>query len=73
MELLVTECLGKPLRLEGSMAGWQQLYWDNQLVAQQNASSDQSENYSHQFQLQGGTQTIDCQLQIKLQWQPFFN
>ncbi|MCJ8299073.1 MAG: hypothetical protein MJK13_09090, partial [Pseudomonadales bacterium] len=71
MELLVTECLGKPLRLEGSMAGWQQLYWDNQLVAQQAASSDDNQTHSHQFQLQSGEQQIDCQLQVNLQWQPF--
>jgi len=71
VELLVTECLGKPLRLEGSMAGWQQLYWDNQLVAQQAASDDDDDTHRHQFQLQSGEQQIDCQLQVNLQWQPF--
>ena len=40
MELLKIECLGKQLRLEGSMAGWQQLFWDGQLVSQQAASAD---------------------------------
>jgi Zn-dependent protease len=71
VELLVTQCLDRPLRLEGSMAGWQQLFWDNQLVAQQAASSDDSSEHSHQFQLQNGEQSITCQLNIKLAWQPF--
>ncbi|SQH78329.1 protein of unknown function, might belong to Peptidase M50 [Shewanella benthica] len=28
VELLRIDCLGKELRLEGSMAGWQQLFWE---------------------------------------------
>jgi len=71
VELLVIECLGKPLRLEGSMAGWQQLYWDNQLVAQQNASSEQSTAHSHHFQLLNGELKFECKLDIDLTWQPF--
>jgi Zn-dependent protease len=71
VELLLTECLGRPLRLEGSMAGWQQLYWDNQLVAQQAASSLQSVTHSHNFQLKNAEKTLECKLDIDLQWQPF--
>ena len=51
MELLNIECLGKRLRLEGSMAGWQQLYWDNQLVSQKSASPDNQIFNIHQFEL----------------------
>ncbi|MCT7940755.1 site-2 protease family protein [Shewanella holmiensis] len=51
MELLNIECLGKRLRLEGSMAGWQQLFWDNQLVSQKSASPDNQVFNIHQFEL----------------------
>ncbi|GAA0787653.1 MULTISPECIES: site-2 protease family protein [Pseudomonadati] len=51
MELLNIECLGKRLRLEGSMAGWQQLYWDNQLVSQKSATPDNQVFNIHQFEL----------------------
>lgn len=51
MELLNIECLGKRLRLEGSMAGWQQLYWDNQLVSQKSASPNNQAFNIHQFEL----------------------
>lgn len=71
MELLVTQCLGKQLRLQGSMAGWQQLYWDNQLVSQKNASSESCTEHHHNFQLNNGTDSIECDLTLTLQWQPF--
>ncbi|MGX9460865.1 site-2 protease family protein [Shewanella sp. A14] len=51
MELLNIECLGKRLRLEGSIAGWQQLYWDNQLVSQKSASASNQAFYIHSFEL----------------------
>ncbi|UJF21789.1 site-2 protease family protein [Shewanella sp. OMA3-2] len=51
MELLNIECFGKRLRLEGSMAGWQQLYWDNQLVSQKSASPNNQAFNIHQFEL----------------------
>lgn len=51
MELLNIECLGKKLRLEGSMAGWQQLYWDNQLVSQVAASANEHGQIEHVFEL----------------------
>ncbi|MEZ8824384.1 site-2 protease family protein [Vibrio sp. 10N.261.55.A7] len=71
MELLATECLGKPLRLEGSMAGWQQLYWDNTLVSQLDASSSDGSYSSHSFTLLQGEVRLNCKLQIELVWQPF--
>lgn len=51
MELLNIDCLGRPLRLEGSLAGWQQLFWDNNLVAQKNASADNEGLYTHEFEI----------------------
>ncbi|MGI2174116.1 site-2 protease family protein [Shewanella ulleungensis] len=51
MELLNIECLGKRLRLEGSIAGWQQLYWDNQLVSQKSANASDQAFHIHSFEL----------------------
>lgn len=51
MELLNIDCLGRPLRLEGSLAGWQQLFWDNNLVAQRNASADNEGRFTHEFEI----------------------
>ena len=51
MQLLEIECLGKTLKLDGSMAGWQQLFWGDECVSQINANDD-SDNFSHQFSLQ---------------------
>ncbi|EPG0369276.1 site-2 protease family protein [Photobacterium damselae] len=70
MELLNIRFLGKDLRLEGSMAGWQQLFWDNTLVSQIAASAD-STPLHHQFELSNGEDTIFCELAISLSWQPF--
>ncbi len=70
MQLLEIECLGKPLRLEGSMAGWQQLFWDEQCVSQINASSD-NESFSHQFSLQTEQGELRVTLNGSLKWQPF--
>ena len=70
MQLLEIECLGKALRLEGSMAGWQQLFWDGQCVSQINASLD-SESFIHKFCLQSGQGELQLELVGSLQWQPF--
>lgn len=51
MELLNIDCLGKALRLEGSLAGWQQLFWDNNLVSQKNASADNEGLSVHEFEI----------------------
>jgi Zn-dependent protease len=51
LELLNIDCLGKTLRLEGSLAGWQQLFWDNNLVSQKNASADNEGLHAHEFEV----------------------
>jgi Zn-dependent protease len=51
LELLNIDCLGKALRLEGSLAGWQQLFWDNNLVSQKNASADNEGLSAHEFEI----------------------
>lgn len=77
MELLRIECLGKPLLLEGSLAGWQQLYWDQQLVAQKAAGQDNEGLTRHRFSLQqlqdDGTEPhiIEVELEANLRWEPF--
>ena len=70
MQLLEIECLGKTLRLEGSMAGWQQLFWDGQCVSQINATAD-NESFLHQFTLQSEQGELHVKLNGSLQWQPF--
>lgn len=70
MQLLEIECLGKKLRLEGSMAGWQALFWDNQCVSQINANAD-GDTFSHQFTLQSEQGELTVELSGVLQWQPF--
>lgn len=77
MELLRIDCLGKELRLEGSMAGWQQLFWGDTVVAAKNASEDNQGPYKHEFELstktanQNEPTTIKISLEIDLTWQPF--
>ncbi|WP_027859666.1 site-2 protease family protein [Marinobacterium jannaschii] len=73
MELLNTEFLGRPLRLEGNMAGWQQLYWDNQLVSERVASADDGEPIEHHFELQHqhDESSVRCSIILDLEWQPF--
>ncbi len=85
MELLKIDCLGKPLRLEGSLAGWQQLFWGDSLVSVIQASPNNEGLKSHDFELsiqdpvlaQAGDaelpplKTIKITLETDLQWQPF--
>lgn len=87
LELLKIDCLGKQLRLEGSLAGWQQLYWDNTLVSQKEASVDNGGLKVHVFELthhssplvtENGEQAIamtEAKIQVRLEtdlvWQPF--
>lgn len=59
MELLKLELLGKNLRLEGSMAGWQQLFWGGDLVSQIAASADESPTRTHHFQLHARRRTAN--------------
>jgi Zn-dependent protease len=70
VQLLEVECLGKTLRLEGSMAGWQQLFWGDQCVSQINANAD-NESFIHNFPLQSEQGEIQVELKGSLQWQPF--
>ena len=85
MELLKIDCLGKSLRLEGSLAGWQQLFWDNTLVSQKAASVDNGGLKVHEFELTqhqsqlasdtGETQVLEHKILVRLEtdvvWQPF--
>nr|WP_187148519.1 site-2 protease family protein [Shewanella piezotolerans] len=84
VELLKIDCLGKPLRLEGSLAGWQQLFWGDTLVSVIQASADNEGLKSHSFELNTAAPTaIDSQdavlqqrttkitLETDLRWQPF--
>ncbi|QFT38128.1 Stage IV sporulation protein FB (plasmid) [Vibrio sp. THAF191c] len=71
LELLSIDFLGKPLRLEGSLAGWQQLFWDNQLVSQLNADSERGKESAHEFKLLNGEEELNCRLETSLEWQPF--
>ena len=81
MELLNIDCLGKSLRLEGSLAGWQQVFWDDKLVSVINASSDNEGTKTHEFELSqqrsNGLEeeqpptSIVIKLTTELLWQPF--
>jgi len=77
VELLRIDCLGKELRLEGSMAGWQQLFWGDTAVAVKQASADNQGPYTHEFELisqhpdQEETNKTTIRLEIDLTWQPF--
>lgn len=83
MELLNIDCLGKKLRLEGSLAGWQRLFWDNNVVSQKNASVDNEGVHVHSFDIQvhaqepspsGEPVTLQIwrvRLESDLHWQPF--
>ncbi|WP_076414280.1 site-2 protease family protein [Shewanella sp. UCD-KL12] len=61
MELLRIDCLGKELRLEGSMAGWQQLFWGDTLVSVKQASADNEGLKSHQFELSSQASPVNSQ------------
>tara|TARA_R110000751_G_scaffold307866_1_gene433110 strand:- start:117420 stop:118499 length:1080 start_codon:yes stop_codon:yes gene_type:complete len=70
VQLLAVECLGKTLKLEGSMAGWQRLFWGDDCVSQISANTDSS-NFLHQFTLQSEQGDLQVELDGSLQWQPF--
>ena len=63
MELLTLDCLGQPLRLEASTAGWQALFWNNQRVSELQADGP---HYQHQFQLQTEEKVIHCRIEVEL-------
>ena len=70
MQLLEITCLGKTLRLEGSMAGWQALFWGDKCVSQINANAD-NESFVHHFTLESEQGELNVELNGSLQWQPF--
>lgn len=78
MELFHLTFFGKILRLEASMAGWQQLYWGESIVSQISASESLQGKESHQFQLTTDNQQLDkpaqvinCRVESQITWQPF--
>ncbi len=71
MELFNLTCRDKALRLEASLAGWQAVYWDNQLVSQLDANAEQSPKTEHKFTLTKGDETFHYQINTLLNWQPF--
>jgi len=59
LELLNTDFFGEKLRLEGSMAGWQRLFWGNRLVSEIAASPSEEQIKTHRFQLLTQTNLSD--------------
>ncbi|MDO6562971.1 site-2 protease family protein [Amphritea sp. 1_MG-2023] len=71
MELLNLDCQGHSLRLEGSMAGWQLLYWNNTPVSRRDATDDFDGLSEHRFELQNQQgETLLCRLETDVQWEP---
>lgn len=71
MELINEKLFGADLRLEANMAGWQQLYWNNQLVSARDASAETPENILHEFDMHGEKGMVRCKLNLQLKWNPF--
>lgn len=80
MELFKIDYQGQPLRLEGSMAGWQQLFWNDQLVSDTPACADPNGQYVHEFDItlapdeaepDGPPVVQHCCIKAQIQWQPF--
>jgi len=82
VELLQLEHFGQTLRLDASLAGWQQLYWGENIVSQLSASENRAPESVHRFELtqqikpQEGdaaqkSNIIKCRLEVDLIWQPF--
>ncbi|CBL44572.1 conserved hypothetical protein [gamma proteobacterium HdN1] len=71
MEVVRAECLGKPLRVEASMAGWQRVFWGGDLVSERAAGYPTEGEFSHRFAAEADAQEVDCELVLALQWEPF--
>ena len=83
MELIHIDCLGRPLRLRGSLAGWQQLNWDGHVVSEHPASAAELTHFSHAFSVQANApeavlaenpnalQVFNVRLELDVQWQEF--
>ncbi|GGK81886.1 site-2 protease family protein [Amphritea balenae] len=71
MELLNLDCQGHSLRLEGSMAGWQLLFWNNTPVSRRDAVEDFNGSSEHSFELQNEQgEAIPCRLETEIEWHP---
>jgi Zn-dependent protease len=77
VELLKMDCFGHNMVLEGSMAGWQQLFLGDTLVSQLVATPDAEQQRVHAFDVTATIpddptpRTLHCRLQSTTQWQPF--
>lgn len=73
VELLKTDFLGQPLRLEASMAGWQILYWGDQPVAGKDADGQADGDFSLSFDLKDpdNGNVLHCTVDFQVSWQPF--
>jgi len=72
MQVFSVECYEQELRLEATIAGWQALFWNNQLVSEQHASASPEPHSVHTFILKKNDgQEISCTLYCELSWQPF--
>lgn len=71
MELLKTTCLGRPLLLEATMAGWQRVFWGGTLVSERVAGHPSEGVFEHCFELPGATQPVPVMLRFELVWEPF--
>lgn len=85
MELVHIDCLGKPLRLRGSLAGWQQLSWDGHIVSEYPASAHTQGHFTHSFNIHVNApataendtppsqapQLLQIRLELDLQWETF--
>jgi Zn-dependent protease len=80
VELLQLEHFGQTLRLQASVAGWQQLYWGDQIVSQLSATENKFAKSTHHFEFSQAVkqtasieapQITKCRLEIVLNWQPF--
>ncbi len=82
MELLNIDCLGRPLRLEASLAGRQRVFWNNQQVCGRDAGEQNEGRFVHEFELTAqpeppaageltGSRVIKVKLVFELAWRPF--
>lgn len=71
LEVVKAECLGRPLRVEATMAGWQRVYWGGDLVAERVAGYPTEGEFAHVFALRAGDQVLECRVMLQLQWEPF--
>ncbi|ROS01439.1 Zn-dependent protease [Sinobacterium caligoides] len=72
MQILCLSLYGRPLTLEASMAGWQQLSWGSDIVSQlhTDTASNNKGQCEHSFILQNSSTNITCKLIIDYQWRP---